>query len=225
MAGMLTDDPLFEPVMNSSNSAALVTMLADLGYPVATAGRPLEGGGESDQVCGEDERDMLRSMAEATEFANLMQPQTESATATVLESMSQMLMTCEADPCNANTTPWAVTNTPANCGWFLTNSKAITALGGVRYECTYESRRYFRFTRTRTVTLADCTTYSQAECVKVFVAGGTELCVKYIDDGTAYVCPATPEPSCINPANPPSICVTATAPPTPTAGWGPLPCP
>ncbi|MFN9972127.1 MAG: hypothetical protein ACK58T_19785, partial [Phycisphaerae bacterium] len=53
MAGMLTDDPLFEPVMNSSNPAALVSMLADLGYPVATAGRPLDGGGDSDQTCPE----------------------------------------------------------------------------------------------------------------------------------------------------------------------------
>ncbi|MBN8596755.1 MAG: hypothetical protein J0L78_03685 [Planctomycetes bacterium] len=64
MAGMLTDDPLFEPVMESDYPAALVSMLQELGYPVAVL-RPGDGGGESDEPCPDSAE--LRPMLESVE--------------------------------------------------------------------------------------------------------------------------------------------------------------
>lgn len=222
MAGMLTDDPLFEPVMNSENPAALVSMLADIGYPVATAGRPVSGGGEGNPPCP-DEDSMLVAMSDATEFAFATHPTSELETLGLLAAMSSMLRTCQTSPCMASTTPWVVTNIPSNCGWFLIDSSSSPVMGGRRYDCTYQSRRYYRFLRTRNITLSDCTSFGEAECAKIAVAGETLICSTNVDDGSAFTCPAT-SPSCANSSNPSAVC-SAPPPAAPQNGWGPLPCP
>lgn len=107
MAGMLTDDPLFEPVMESENPEGLVEMLAAMGYPVASLCSG-SGGGESGlppaEGCGID----LLSFAGATEWA-LGEPLSDETTEWIAQGMAAMIST-GCDGC----TPGTPTGDPAS---------------------------------------------------------------------------------------------------------------
>ncbi|MBL8874516.1 MAG: hypothetical protein JNM86_01830 [Phycisphaerae bacterium] len=107
MAGMLTDDPLFEPVMESENPGALVDMLASMGYPVALL-RPGSGGGETGSPPREGCAIDLLSFAGATEWA-LGEPLSDETTEWISQGMASMISTS----CNG-CTPGDPTGDPAS---------------------------------------------------------------------------------------------------------------
>jgi hypothetical protein len=222
MAGMLTDDPLFEPVMNSSNPAALVSMLAELGYPVATAGRPLEGGGESDQTCGEDtdERRMLVAMANGVEWGMTQSVTDELTGQFATDGVSSFLPACIPALC----VPWWTTTTgpiipTANCYYSYVGVSITTTPGGFTATCSYEARRQFKQNRTITGTRLDCSTYTCSQ-IRLGWAAVPVTCPFAVPAATPFTC--SPQPSCVGPASANAVC-TATFP-TFWNPWGP-PCP
>jgi hypothetical protein len=222
MAGMLTDDPLFEPVMNSSNPAALVSMLADLGYPVATAGRPLDGGGESDQVCLEEEA--VHRMATLAELAQATPVSTPEEQATLVDSLASQMTPCGPQACTPYASNWIVSMLK-KCTWELRSSTGpVRHTGGWTHTCVYEERMYFRFVRARSTRLPNCLTINEKQCNTIVFTGVTHNCVKEVLDGDPpYTCPFNPTSDCIDLNSDHAICSTPT-PPTPTVWYTP-PCP
>jgi hypothetical protein len=198
MAGMLTDDPLFEPVMNSNDPAALVAMLADLGYPVATAGRPLDGGGESDQTCPEVlEMNRLTEMASGAEWG-LTQPIVDEASSAAGLSGVLAFLTpyCGEQNCTPKQlSPW-VQGTPyhiGSCYWVLVRTQRDPiGTGGYVVTCQYEARRSTAIHRVAKFRFSNC---QELECDQ-FKTGYSKSSYNAESvtqlPGEAYNCPATP---------------------------------
>jgi hypothetical protein len=219
MAGMLTNDPLFEPVMNSENPEALVSMLAELGYPVATAGRPLEGGGESDQTCPEVlEVNRLAEFSDAVEWA-LDQPiGSEAADDAILAGINSFLTMCAGGggpgPCTpADLSPTKPVLDRAICFYEL--SRSVPHPGGDT-ECFYKIWKRFVQKRTITERLANCTTRTCTER-RACIVLGPEIGQSCGSNGGT--CPPVPVAGCIGNPDGDSWC-SSTALPVP-ASWGP----
>lgn len=198
MAGMLTDDPLFEPVMNSTNPAALVSMLAELGYPVATAGRPLEGGGESDQTCLETmDVDRLTEFASGVEWG-LTQPIFDSASSAVTLSgvLSFLTPYCGEPNCTSKQlSPW-VQGPPyhiGNCYWVLVRTQRDPiGTGGNVVTCQYEARRATAIHRIAKFRFSNC---QELECDQFRIGySKSSYNAESVTQlpGEAYNCPPSP---------------------------------
>jgi hypothetical protein len=223
MAGMLTNDPLFEPVMNSENPEALVSMLAELGYPVATAGRPLDGGGESDCVGMEEEVPMLMAMASGTEWGMTQIVTDEVTSQLATDGVLAFIPGCApTGPTCPATITWAlgaiVPQTP--CTYAYINLNITTVVGGFIATCNYEARKPFIQTRTGAGVRSNCTTYTCRQ-IRIGWAAAPVSCTYAIPNATGFGCP--PQPACVGPASSNAIC-SPTAVPTFWNPWGP-PCP
>jgi hypothetical protein len=214
MAGMLTDDPLFEPVMNSSNPAALVSMLADLGYPVATAGRPLEGGGESDCV-GEEEVPMLMAMASGVEW-EMTQP---IGSATDLIAASESILNQLPGPCVSQTAPTCTPKTTLTTGGskrciWIKEATDVDENGNILF-CNYRARVVFVETETHTTINADCTITRCTRSRSGHLDGNQVNCQPSMTPGGVTHCPTAP--SCY--ASPPTQTVCSTLATSPLITW------
>lgn len=218
LAGMLTDDQLFEAVMESNNPEALVSALAQLGYPVAAL-RP-GGGGESTPPC--EEVAELRPMLDVTEWYIQHGPFDSQTIGAFFPTVRSLLRSC-SDGCTPHTTPWAEFDTE-ECGWTLDPTAIAEYLStGVRYHCTYIGEKKIVRTRTRNVTLADCTTYGEAECSKIRIPIETRVCTNFVPSGNPDLPKCLQGPSCGTSLS--TGCFKARKP-TPWPGiFGPLPCP
>lgn len=225
MAGMLTDDPLFEPVMNSTNPAALVSMLADLGYPVATAGRPLDGGGESDQVCieGIDEKRMLSAMASGVEWGMTQSIADDETVGATVDTIAAWLPKCwPITPCTPGATgPAAMGPIVVQACNTIFDHMSMTAQGaGYTVWCFYIERQFYTQTRSQPWVDSNCVA-STCRQIRTGSVSQTFSCTSgWNMADPPPSCP--PQPACSS--GTPSICGNPNGLPINWQQWAP-PCP
>lgn len=197
MAGMLTDDPLFEPVMESENPASLVQWLADIGYPVA-AMRIGDGGGETEEPCPDSAE--LRPMAESVEWAIEQPAEDDAASLAVLQQMATYSSTCTGG-CTPYT-KWINGKVVAGgCIWECVSSSpdVVSATAGARvYNCIYVPKRTFSQTRLREKKDSSCVVTYCSQRRDGFGYGSAASCLFTVTPPwpTVVVCPASP--SCLS---------------------------
>lgn len=191
IAGMLTDDPLFEAVMGSDNPPALISMLADLGYPVAEL-RPPSGDEGPVHTCSDEAQ--LRWMVDIGEWGLANSSLDQEASAITLPSIISGFSRCPLPgTCIPNETPWVVQEFSGPCDWKLIDSKVVdTDQHGSWFECSYEKRKQVKQMRTRTITTMSCVNYSEFQCRSKDIVVSTATCTRY------RVLVNPPGPACFN---------------------------
>jgi hypothetical protein len=198
-------------------------MLAELGYPVATAGRPLDGGGESDCVGMEEEVPMLMAMANGVEW-EMTQPLNSE---TEMVAASESVMNQLPGPCVAQTAPTCTPKTTLatggtkRCIWVAELSDKDE--NGQILFCNYRARVVFIETETYTTINADCSITRCSRSRTGHLDGSQVNCQPSTTPGGVTICPAAP--SCY-PATPlQAVCNTLSTNPSITwTAWS-KPCP
>lgn len=204
LAGMLTDDPLFNIVQNSDTPGALVEMLVSMGYSAAAVtslAGPNEGGGETGG-CIEESR-MLTAMAETADWAGVGVFSTEAEAPTLVAAMAVNLMRCEPDEpdCVAEQlTPWAATVTPGSCYFALTGLRSEPRIDeNYRWSCMYEIRRRFTEWRSAKFRKEDCSEVTCNREREGYTPGQTIYCMISKPDATPPTCGFEKPISCPTP--------------------------
>lgn len=208
VAGMLTDDPLFNVVQSSDTPEALVDMLVSMGYSAASVtGLALppsdlgDGGGEA--IGCVTEVPMLSAMAETADWAGVGTFTTEAEADLLVQAMAANLMTCQSDDpdCVAEqVTPWASTIVKGECYFAYVGRRSEPRIDeNYRWSCMYELRRRFTEFRSAKFRKSDC---SEVTCYQKRVgykSGQTIYCLISKPDATAPVCSFEKPSNCPTP--------------------------
>lgn len=209
MAGMLTDDPLFEPVMNSSNPAALVEMLAAFGYPVATAGRPLGEGAETNCVGEEVTVPVLMAMAGGVEWG-LTQPQeTMSDLVAMSESIvGQLQLVCAQTGPSCPPSQTSLSGETKKCIW---KTLPPTIQHGQLEWCNYRAQVAFVQSEYWTTVTANCSTTRCNRSRTGTLDGDPVNCIPSLTPSNISYCPSNPTCASVPPTQ--TICDTKSTDP------------
>lgn len=207
VAGMLTDDPLFNVVQNSDTPAALVDMLVAMGYSAASVtsltlpfGDPNNGGGET--IGCVTEVPMLTAMAETADWAGVGVFTTEAEADLLVQAMAANLISCNDDPeCTAEQlTPWASTLSKGECYFAYVGRRSEPRIDeNYRWSCMYELRRRFTEYRSAKFRKADCTEVTCYQKRVGYKSGQTIYCMIAKPDATAPVCSFEKPSNCPTP--------------------------
>lgn len=205
MAGMLTDDPLFEPVMGSESPETLIEVLAEFGYFVA-ANRPENGGGHTTEPCP-DQSPMLIRMAAGTEWGITQVIDDEASAVLVAQSVAQFLSGCAGPPCIPGATGPTTSVPPVfkGCEW-LFESRTVGTSG---VTCTYRLRSKWFESQSTPWMSTSCTPYLCSQSHYGYGFGAEVSCLQ--PPGS----PCSAIPSCANAANYNATCQT------PAKQWNP----
>ena len=207
VAGMLTDDPLFNVVQNSETPGALVDMLVSMGYSAASVtsltvpqGGNGEGGGEMTGCVSE--APMLTAMAQTADWAGVGVFATEAEADLLVQAMAANLFVCADDPdCTAEQlTPWASTLSKGECYFAYVGRRSEPRIDeNYRWSCMYELRRRFTEYRSAKFRKADCTEVTCYQKRVGYKSGQTIYCMIAKPDATAPVCSFEKPSNCPTP--------------------------
>ena len=157
--GLLADDPLYPLLATASDAAALVSLLAEIGYKAAAI--------KIDNSTGCNSDEQLTVMAGAIEAGLAMTVTDDTSAQAQTQTMATLLaaVTLCAQPtpvCTPGLTgPWVLGAVvgPKACSWAVTST--WTALNGGRsYTCNYSYCCTYARTRSAPAIRADCATYT-----------------------------------------------------------------